>query len=244
MGEAVLKRCNGCGIDVNNQKRTKDSAGRYFCAKCWQTMSLSDTSTSALNIQEQTPAAPQPSAGTDPPKEKSLLHTDLGQAALAKLPPAAQQRLQMIWLFFGLAIIVAIHIWLLSQYEDEGSDALLYGIVQLVIVGTSIWVAYDSAANRILPPARRAGIGGPFVSNANRQFEPKLDPLRWLGACLALWIVVIPLYLSKRVKAKTNNPAILPDPAEELRKYKQLLDDGIISQDEWASKRRELLGIN
>jgi len=30
--------------------------------------------------------------------------------------------------------------------------------------------------------------------------------------------------------------------ADEIRKYKQLLDDGIISEDEFNVKKRELLG--
>lgn len=34
-----------------------------------------------------------------------------------------------------------------------------------------------------------------------------------------------------------------PSPVEEIRKYKALLDDGIISQEEFESKKKQLLGL-
>ena len=33
------------------------------------------------------------------------------------------------------------------------------------------------------------------------------------------------------------------DPIEEIRKYKSLLDDGIITQEEFDAKKKQLLGI-
>jgi hypothetical protein len=33
---APAKLCTACGIDVAGQKRTKDTAGRYYCQPCWQ----------------------------------------------------------------------------------------------------------------------------------------------------------------------------------------------------------------
>lgn len=34
-GAIVEKRCTECGVDVNGHKRTKDTAGRYYCQACW-----------------------------------------------------------------------------------------------------------------------------------------------------------------------------------------------------------------
>lgn len=34
-----------------------------------------------------------------------------------------------------------------------------------------------------------------------------------------------------------------PSPVEEIRKFKALLDDGIISQEEFESKKKQLLGL-
>ncbi|HAH94421.1 MAG TPA: SHOCT domain-containing protein, partial [Dielma fastidiosa] len=33
------------------------------------------------------------------------------------------------------------------------------------------------------------------------------------------------------------------DPTEQLRKYKSLLDDGIITQEEFDSKKKQILGL-
>ncbi len=45
--------------------------------------------------------------------------------------------------------------------------------------------------------------------------------------------------------ASTGNPTVLqvPSPADEIKKYKELLDSGIISQEEYDSKRNQLLGL-
>ncbi len=34
-----------------------------------------------------------------------------------------------------------------------------------------------------------------------------------------------------------------PDPASEIRKFKKLADDGIITQDEFETKKKQLLGL-
>ena len=38
-------------------------------------------------------------------------------------------------------------------------------------------------------------------------------------------------------------PVVQTSPADEIRKYKQLLDDGIITQEEFDTKKKELLGL-
>ena len=39
------------------------------------------------------------------------------------------------------------------------------------------------------------------------------------------------------------SPTPTPDPTEELRKYKKLLDDGIITQEDFEKKKNQLLGL-
>lgn len=54
-------------------------------------------------------------------------------------------------------------------------------------------------------------------------------------------------YIRERVSYFKKNPVTannsLPSPADELVKFKALLDQGIISQDEFDSKKKELLGL-
>jgi hypothetical protein len=171
-------------------------------------------------------------------EQKSILKTDLGQTAMAKLTPAAQQRVRVAWFYFVIALIVACHVWVAVEYDGDGTSGTILGLFQIVIATTSIWVALDSKALQLLPPAK------PSEQKASgRSFDLKLDPLRWLAGCLAIWIVFFPLYLSMRSKSKaTISPPAKADAAEELRKYKKLLEDGIISEAEWVSKRKELLG--
>jgi hypothetical protein len=173
-------------------------------------------------------------------KQKSLLKADLGEAALSKLPPAAQQRLRVAWFYFVIATIVAIHVWVAVEYDGEGTSGTILLMFQVVVFVTSIWVALDAKAQRILPPAKSSD-----REQSSRTFDAKLDPLRWFGGCLALWVVMFPWYLSLRSKSKAATPpAVKVDAAAELRRYKQLRDDGVISEAEWDLKRRELLGTN
>jgi hypothetical protein len=44
-------------------------------------------------------------------------------------------------------------------------------------------------------------------------------------------------------KATPQGAAASPDPAAELRKYKALLDDGVITQDDFDKKKAALLGL-
>ena len=60
-----------------------------------------------------------------------------------------------------------------------------------------------------------------------------------------------PKNIMDAIKAKNDNPAeqskkeesAAADPTEELRKYKKLLDDGIITQEDFDQKKKVLLGL-
>ncbi|MDE7322761.1 MAG: SHOCT domain-containing protein [Lachnospiraceae bacterium] len=45
------------------------------------------------------------------------------------------------------------------------------------------------------------------------------------------------------VQENSNNVTGQSFNAEELRKYKELLDDGIITEDEFRQKKKQLLGL-
>lgn len=53
-------------------------------------------------------------------------------------------------------------------------------------------------------------------------------------------------YIKERIvfyKQQRNNPTAALSPADELKKFKELLDSGIISQEEFDTKKKELLGF-
>lgn len=60
------------------------------------------------------------------------------------------------------------------------------------------------------------------------------------------------LKINEYIQAQINRPTAVvvesastqaANPVDELRKYKQLLDDGIITQTEFDTKKKQLLGL-
>ncbi len=47
----------------------------------------------------------------------------------------------------------------------------------------------------------------------------------------------------EQIKQQKNNPTASLSPAEEIMKFKNLLDTGIISQEEFDTKKKQLLGL-
>jgi hypothetical protein len=64
-------------------------------------------------------------------------------------------------------------------------------LILLIILGTSIWVFFD---------ARSIGVKKGQVKGI-----ADMGPTGWFFACLLLWIIAFPLYLSKRSAFKTAN---------------------------------------
>jgi Short C-terminal domain len=126
-------------------------------------------------------------------------------------------------------------------------------LMWMVVLGTSIWVHFDANA---------FGFG-------KREVVPRaLASGAWSLARLALWIFSFPAKLAKRVKYKRvpDQPTIdsslspvllaffsrgqltgaertmLSDAITQIKRLGQLRNQGIISEDEFATKKRELLG--
>lgn len=61
---------------------------------------------------------------------------------------------------------------------------------------------------------------------------------------LSFFLGVIGLIIAACQPAKNNTvSASVPTSASELTKYKELLDSGVISQEEFDQKKRDILGI-
>jgi hypothetical protein len=117
----------------------------------------------------------------------------------------------------------------------------------LVAIGTSVWVGVDASSLQV----KRTGSG--FLD---------MSALGWLFACLLIWIIAFPLYLSKRPeykRARNGNagfpqasmtgplsitgPSARPADAklDELRKLGELRDAGVLDQTEFATMKASLL---
>lgn len=55
--------------------------------------------------------------------------------------------------------------------------------------------------------------------------------------------IIINLFLGKSRKAKQATDVDTMLKADELKKYKQMLDDGTITQEEFEAKKKQLLGL-
>ena len=112
----------------------------------------------------------------------------------------------------------------------------------LIIVVSSIWVYFD-AKTIGLKKGQLTGICD-------------MRPEGWFFACLGLWIVAFPIYLANRPEILRINgkssapvappvapPALVPDFDEQLRKLAKLKQDGLLSEEEFSLKKKELLGI-
>ena len=55
--------------------------------------------------------------------------------------------------------------------------------------------------------------------------------------------VAISELLKKQQKTEDRTVEVKSSNADELKKYKELLDDGVITQDEFDAKKKQLLGL-
>lgn len=140
-------------------------------------------------------------------------------------------------------IVITIGVFIVGSLLNCVSDGIGTIATVLTIVGTSIWVFTDS---------KRVGTKrtGKFTD---------IGPTGWLLCCLFFWILAFPLYwclrpgFIRRFQASSQTPqqntqpnAVrtgLPDYEQELRKLAKLMNDGIISAEDYEQKKKALLGL-
>jgi len=62
----------------------------------------------------------------------------------------------------------------------------LTSIMWAIVIGSSVWVAYDSQSNKITVD--------------NKPYSLNNGALAWFLSCILLWIIIFPYYLVKRPK--------------------------------------------
>ena len=137
------------------------------------------------------------------------------------------------WSFIFVGLIFLLMYWMVSKIQITVTDKRVYGKTYF---GRSVDLPLDSISaigagmfNTIAVATSSGKIKFSFVENSivvhkrirelivDRQEKKKNDTV-------------------KVVETKSSN-------ADELRKYKQLLDDGIISKEEFEAKKKSLLGL-
>jgi hypothetical protein len=123
----------------------------------------------------------------------------------------------------------------------------MFEIILLIVIGTSIWVFADAKSLGV----RKGLVKGVF----------DMGPGEWAFACLLVWIICFPLYLSKRTeyvrlareRSASSHPnstaATAPhlaspqDVEQQLRSLAKLRDDRLITDADFESKKKQILGI-
>jgi hypothetical protein len=121
---------------------------------------------------------------------------------------------------------------------------MLFLLVLIVVIATSIWVFTD-AKGRI---------------DSGEHLEPIESAAGWAWGCILLWIVFFPWYLMRKsnstvttkptltriveqVTTPLNRDAPMPASiADEILKFGQLRDQGLISEEDFRAQRDRLLG--
>ena len=118
-------------------------------------------------------------------------------------------------------------------------------VILVAFVGSVFWAYFDAKARL------KEGV----------KVDP-FSPIGWFWACFLLWIVFFPMYLIKRSSNTTSvkptltriveqvseplrqNQNTMPASiADELRKFADLKEQGLITQDEYEAQRKKLLGL-
>jgi len=106
-------------------------------------------------------------------------------------------------------------------------------IIFLLVLGTSLWVLVDATTLKV----KKGKIKGLF----------DMGVAGWFFCCLLLWIVGFPAYLAKRgeykrLKEIQNVPSkIVSDPTEQLKTLAELHQTGALTDEEFQTKKKELL---
>lgn len=122
-------------------------------------------------------------------------------------------------------------------------------LILLVVIGTSVWVYFD---------ATKIGVRKTGEKAQTAKFHVDMGPVGWMACCLLLWIVAFPAYLILRPKLLTKfQPLRPPAPAaalstiaqppqdfdDQLRKLAKLKSEGLINDEEFERKKKQLLGL-
>ena len=104
----------------------------------------------------------------------------------------------------------------------------------------------DAKTNNLMSVANAIGGSAYHMYEQNKQAERALDKIIDYTKCQKCGSSDLKDISEEEMKAeqsKLSNKVDSVSSADELRKYKQLLDDGIITQEEFDAKKKQLLGL-
>jgi hypothetical protein len=114
-----------------------------------------------------------------------------------------------------------------------------------LIVSTSIWVYYD---------ASKLGVHATGLKPSRFRFHADMEPVDWVVSFLLLWFIAFPAYIilrpgyarkCKQARSVAKAPSAAPVEYfyEQIRNLSTLKSKGLITEEEFSLKRREVLGL-
>lgn len=155
----------------------------------------------------------------------------------------------IIWA--GLAFVIPVVIYLFNRYLANRcnltvTDRQIYGNVNIMFTSKKLQMPLDKldnimTSNGIIDKCR----GGETIivsSNSGKiKFPYVYNATEFVNATLA----AKEQYNANKVPQQNvvSEPVVPQSNADELKKYKDLLDNGVITQEEFEAKKKQLLGL-
>ncbi len=142
-----------------------------------------------------------------------------------------------IYLFFFftfISLVFFIWFWIVCKMQITVTNKRVYG---KTIFGRSVDLPVDSISavgsgmfNKIIVATSSGKIKFSFIANSQTVREEILK-------------LIIARQDEKKVENKPIEPVAKTSDADEIKKYKELLDSGIITQEEFDTKKKQILGL-
>ena len=136
--------------------------------------------------------------------------------------------------FLFISLIFLLYYWIICKMQITVSDKRVYG---KTVFGRSVDLPIDSISavgsgmfNKIVVATSSGKIKFSFIENSKAVREEILQLLMLRQD-------------EKKVESKPIEPVAKISDADELKKYKELLDSGIITQEEFDQKKKQILGL-
>ncbi len=106
----------------------------------------------------------------------------------------------------------------------------MYAPVLIIVIVSTIWVGIDSHKNQV-------------SSDKNSEYNNG-HSVAWVLMCLLIWIIGFPYYLIRRHQVLSGgSSAQTVSGADELQKFAELKEKGLLSDEEYEAKKKEILKL-
>ena len=137
-----------------------------------------------------------------------------------------------IMMYLGVALFI-IYLMALRFVKDSYLAVSSVGIVGTTMSGEKIKLSFGDIVQ-----AEKSSFNGIIIKTKIRNFE-----FEFLKNRDEVNTVLNQLLMERRYASTSQEKAPATDNADELKKYKELLDDGVITQEEFDAKKKQLLGL-